>query len=96
MCSLVSSKSRTVDNQRTDTFTTAGDKKAFDFRGFKPFKLQKVEPIKHNTNLYRFQFDSPDQISGLAISSHVLIRYTTGGLFGYVFRPYSPISTHQM
>ncbi|KAF7722111.1 NADH-cytochrome b5 reductase [Apophysomyces ossiformis] len=78
------------------TVAAAAAEKAFDPSQFKPFKLQKVEPINHNTSLYRFELDSDNHVAGLPIASCVITRYPItkkDGSTGYVIRPYTPTST---
>ncbi|ORX53078.1 ferredoxin reductase-like protein [Hesseltinella vesiculosa] len=73
-------------------------KAAFDAAQFKPFTLEKVEEITHDTSLFRFKLDSADHVSGLHAASCVITRYPItkkDGTPGFVIRPYTPTSTEE-
>ncbi|CAM0142975.1 hypothetical protein VKS41_006275 [Umbelopsis sp. WA50703] len=69
-------------------------KHAFDPKEFKAFKLKEVQPINHNTSVFRFELPE-DSVSGLHVASCVITRYPItkkDGSPGYIIRPYTPTS----
>ncbi|KAI8372745.1 uncharacterized protein BYT42DRAFT_577860 [Radiomyces spectabilis] len=76
----------------------AADKKeaqrAFDPKEFRAYKLQTVEPINHNTKLFRFALPE-NTVADLPVASCVITRYPItkkDGTPGFVIRPYTPTS----
>ncbi|KAI8146343.1 hypothetical protein BJV82DRAFT_510116 [Fennellomyces sp. T-0311] len=68
---------------------------AFSPQEFRSFTLEKVEPINHNTSVFRFKLPSDQHVSGLHVASCVITRYPItkkDGSTGYVIRPYTPTS----
>ncbi|KAI9314581.1 hypothetical protein BX666DRAFT_1879610 [Dichotomocladium elegans] len=89
-------------NQALATVTPAAPaapaEPAFDPSQFKAFKLQKVEPINHNTALYRFALPDEKQTAALPTASCVITRkpFTKkDGSTGYIIRPYTPTSPEE-
>ncbi|KAI7876565.1 ferredoxin reductase-like protein [Lichtheimia hyalospora FSU 10163] len=71
---------------------------AFDGKQFKAFKLEKVEPINHNTAVYRFSLPSEKQRAELPVASCLITRYPItkkDGSPGYIIRPYTPTSPEE-
>jgi len=65
------------------------------------FKLSKVEPYNHNSNVYHFEFpeESKDKVSGLQVAGAILVRTPEGEnevrdeKGKPVIRPYTPTSS---
>lgn len=68
-----------------------GEKKiALSPNEFRPFKLQAVEHVSHNTTRQRFELQSPEHESGLTVASCIVVRAELEGKV--VVRPYTPVS----
>ncbi|KAI8997828.1 hypothetical protein BDB01DRAFT_772613 [Pilobolus umbonatus] len=70
---------------------------AFSTSAFKPFKLEMIQRINHNTNLFRFALPSRTEVAGLPIMSCVMFRanIVKDGQTEEVIRPYTPTSRDQ-
>ncbi|CAO3638344.1 unnamed protein product [Cunninghamella echinulata] len=82
----------------TEHKSTEPPKASFDPSQFKSFKLAEVQPINHDTSLFRFKLDEPTHVSGLHVASCVITRkpFTKkDGSTGYIIRPYTPTSTEE-
>lgn len=62
-----------------------------DPKSFKPFKLAEIHPVNHNTKIFRFALDSPDQELGLPVASCIVTR-TIGEDGKPIIRPYTPLA----
>ncbi|GMG39194.1 unnamed protein product [Ambrosiozyma monospora] len=63
------------------------------FKGeFTDFKLAKVKELSKDTKLFTFNFNSPDEPSGLTTASCILAKFVTPK-GSNVVRPYTPISS---
>eukprot|EP01125_Pyxidicula_operculata_P009584 TRINITY_DN3152_c0_g1_i1.p1 TRINITY_DN3152_c0_g1~~TRINITY_DN3152_c0_g1_i1.p1 ORF type:complete len:307 (-),score=70.72 TRINITY_DN3152_c0_g1_i1:78-998(-) len=58
---------------------------------WREFKLEKVEPLTHNTKLYRFTLPEDQQLT-LPVASFVLVQAQIEGEEKPVQRPYTPVS----
>ncbi|GAN03523.1 NADH-cytochrome b5 reductase 2 [Mucor ambiguus] len=67
-----------------------GSASVFKTRGFASLKLLEIQPVNHNTSLFRFALPE-GQTSGLPVASCVIAKHSSGG-FLPVLRPYTPIS----
>jgi cytochrome-b5 reductase len=60
---------------------------------FLPFELESVKTITHNTKIFRFKFQDPNQESGLVITSCVFFKAVIPWKSDeYTIRPYTPVS----
>ncbi|KAI9184684.1 hypothetical protein H9P43_003739 [Blastocladiella emersonii ATCC 22665] len=66
---------------------------ALDPSEFRAFKLAAIEPISHNTAVFRFALPHAEQTIGLPTTSFVLTKFTPEGADAPVVRPYTPTST---
>lgn len=73
---------------KRSSMVSCDEKVALSKSEFREFKLKEVEKISKNTNLYRFEFDSPDSVSGLVTASCLVAKATIDGKA--VSRPYTP------
>mmetsp|Transcript_4775 Transcript_4775/g.8799 ORF Transcript_4775/g.8799 Transcript_4775/m.8799 type:complete len:294 (-) Transcript_4775:213-1094(-) len=64
---------------------------ALDRVTFKKFALSEKIRVSHNTRIFRFALDHPDQKLGLPLGRHISLRVTVDGK--EVIRPYTPISS---
>ncbi|ORZ31098.1 NADH-cytochrome b5 reductase [Catenaria anguillulae PL171] len=60
---------------------------------FRAFKVREIQPISHNTALYRFELPHPEQTIGMPTTSFVLTKFTPAGSDKPVVRPYTPTNT---
>ncbi|KAF1800154.1 hypothetical protein FB192DRAFT_1390320 [Mucor lusitanicus] len=67
-----------------------GSASVFRTRGFASLKLLEVQPVNHNTSIFRFALPE-GQTSGLPVASCVIAKHASEG-FLPVLRPYTPIS----
>lgn len=75
-----------VDSAATKKTFTGGD------QDFVPLTLQEVQPVNHNTQIFRFKLPQDDMVSGLVIASALLTKHHPEGAEKPVMRPYTPIS----
>lgn len=66
----------------------AEKKVAISPKEFRSFKLLEVQPINHNTRLYRFSTNDPEASIGLHVASCLVTRAVIDGK--EVIRPYTP------
>lgn len=62
-------------------------------------QLEKVEPINHNTAVYRFSLPSEKQRAELPVASCLITRYPItkkDGSPGFIIRPYTPTSPEEV
>ncbi|KAF8430397.1 hypothetical protein EV426DRAFT_556759 [Tirmania nivea] len=70
---------------------SAGPRPIFlDAAKYLPSKLISKEIVSHDTILLRFALDHPDQLLGLPVGQHIMIKTPSGGK--PVIRAYTPIS----
>ncbi|CEP11415.1 hypothetical protein [Parasitella parasitica] len=65
----------------------------FGSKGFVSLKLLEVQPVNHNTSLFRFALPE-GQISGLPVASCVIAKHSSGK-FLPIIRAYTPVSNAQ-
>jgi len=70
----------------------AKDDEALDPDRFKPFKLESVKEITHDTHLFRFSLDHSQQKLGLNVASCLVVKAPIGENGKDVVRPYTPVS----
>lgn len=70
-------------------------KVALDPTRFKQFQLIKKTEVSHDTHIFRFALDTPEQTLGLPIGQHIVLRAdcTTAGKTETVTHSYTPISS---
>ncbi|KAJ1976705.1 NADH-cytochrome b5 reductase [Dimargaris xerosporica] len=72
--------------------------KALNPKEFQSFVLKAVEPISHNTKLYRFALPEPNMVLGLDVASCIVTKFVDEQSLGkdgkpkVVIRPYTPTS----
>ncbi|KAJ1983179.1 NADH-cytochrome b5 reductase [Dimargaris verticillata] len=72
--------------------------KALDPKKFQSFALKFIEPISHNTKLYRFELPEPNMVLGLDVASCIVTKFVDeknldkDGKPKVVIRPYTPTS----
>jgi cytochrome-b5 reductase len=68
---------------------------ALDPTTFKQFKLIKKTEVSHDTHIFRFALDNPEQTLGLPVGQHIVLRAdcTTDGKTETVTHSYTPISS---
>ncbi|KAI8343394.1 hypothetical protein BC941DRAFT_344262 [Chlamydoabsidia padenii] len=95
---LYYNQSSSISTHHEENKSSAPGKPAFDNTQFKAFKLMEVQKINHDTSLFRFQLDNPNDVSGLHTASCVITRYPItkkDGSPGYIIRPYTPTSKEE-
>ncbi|KAI8647131.1 hypothetical protein BD408DRAFT_439618 [Parasitella parasitica] len=65
----------------------------FNSKGFVSLELREVQPVNHNTSLFRFALPE-GHISGLPTASCVIAKHTSGKFFP-IIRPYTPVSNEK-
>ncbi|KAL6070849.1 NADH-cytochrome b5 reductase [Balamuthia mandrillaris] len=81
-----------VDKENAELAKTAVP--SFDSKNFKPFKLQEVQTISHDTKILRFALPTPYHKMGLPVASCILTKAPPApGEEKPVIRPYTPISS---
>jgi len=58
---------------------------------YKKFMLREKQIINHNTRLFRFNLNHPDDVVGLPIGQHMSIKAEVAGKD--IFRSYTPVSS---
>jgi len=61
-------------------------------QGFVSLRLEDVQPVNHNTKIFRFRLPEDEMVSGLQVASAILTRFQAPGAEKPVIRPYTPIS----
>lgn len=64
---------------------------ALNPKEYKKFKLAERREINHNTRLYRFALENPDDLLGLPIGQHMSVKAVVDGK--EIFRSYTPTSS---
>lgn len=62
-------------------------------KDYLPIKLVRKVEVSHDTRIFRFALEHPDQILGLPIGQHMSLRATVGN--EVVTRSYTPISSDE-
>ena len=68
-------------------------KASFSPKEFRPFPVEKVTTVNHNTKLIRCKLPSQDHVMGLTTASCVMVKGQDDAEGKIVSRPYTPIST---
>ncbi|KAI8984621.1 hypothetical protein BDF20DRAFT_860916 [Mycotypha africana] len=71
---------------------------AFSPKEFRHFRLDKIERVNHNVNLFRFSLPNETDVAGLPVASCVMFRANVekeDGQLEEVIRPYTPVNLEE-
>jgi cytochrome-b5 reductase len=74
-------------------FGSSGSKRepALNPNEYKKFMLREKQIINHNTRLFRFNLNHPEDVVGLPIGQHMSVKAEVDGK--EIYRPYTPVSS---